>query len=366
MTPSNLAVMPIPAKPKEKRKTRRRVRGQGTIFRRGRIYWFELAWNQQRFRESLKTPDRETAIRKMNARIASIHSGELPKAFEPVLVQSLYDTWISEVERTCKARTHQDYQSRWNGHLKPVFGKLVATQVTKDVVSKYLTARKREGAGPLTENRENRVLQMIFNYNRKKISANDFPEFPEMHSEKSHVRKGRLSQEDYNIIMARLNDEKRFWLRVIVAMTFKFGFRKGELLNAKVGYFNAKTSTFTLPAFTTKNKMEREVSIKRDGDIYQMLVKVTDGRDKNEALFTRNGKPVNDYRGAWKILTYGISNGRGGQVTIHDLRRSAITNMSNKGVGAAQAGTHLTADVFNRYISRSEDEKQATASLIES
>lgn len=364
--PNNLAVMPTPTKPKEKRKTRRRVRGQGTMFRRGRIYWFELAWNRQRFRESLKTPDRETAIRKMNARIASIHSGELPKTFEPVSVQSLYETWISEVERTCKPRTLTDYQSRWTTHLKPVFGNLIATQVTKDKVASYLLHRKREGAGNITQNRENRVLQMVFNYNRKKISANDFPEFPEMHSEKSHVRKGRLSQEDYKTVMARLEDPKLFWLKVIVAMTFKFGFRKSELLKAKVGYFSAKASTFMLPAFTTKNRMEREVSIKRDGDIYQMLVKLTDGRDKDSVLFTRNGKPVRDYRGAWSLLTEDIGNGRGGRVTIHDLRRSAITNMSNKGVGPAQAGTHLTADVFNRYISRSEDEKQATASLIES
>jgi integrase len=111
--------------------------------------------------------------------------------------------------------------------------------------------------------------------------------------------------------------------------------------------------------------MEREVSIKRDGEIYQMLAKLTEGRDKSEALFTRNGKPISDYRGAWKILTDGISNGRGGQVTIHDLRRSAITNMSNKGIGSAEAGTHLTADVFARYIQRSDAEKQITAAKIE-
>jgi hypothetical protein len=70
---------------------------------------------------------------------------------------------------------------------------------------------------------------------------------------------------------------------------------------------------------------------------------------------------VRDYRGAWAKITQGITNGRGGHVTIHDLRRSAITGMSNKGIGAAQAGTHLTPDVFNRYISRSVQEEQQTA-----
>jgi integrase len=111
--------------------------------------------------------------------------------------------------------------------------------------------------------------------------------------------------------------------------------------------------------------MERRVPIKRDGEIYQMLVQLTAGRNPKDALFTRKGVPVRDYRGAWAKVTEGITNGRGGHVTIHDLRRSAITAMSNKGIGATQAGTHLTRDVFDRYISRSDEEEQATAGAIE-
>ena len=39
--------------------------------------------------------------------------------------------------------------------------------------------------------------------------------------------------------------------------------------------------------------------------------------------------------------------------------------MSEKGITAAQAATHLTADVFARYIVRSKEERRATAVLIE-
>lgn len=269
------------------------------------------------------------------------------------------------MERTCKERTLEDYQSRWNGHLKAVFGHLYATQVNKDIVSSYLTARKREGAGNITQNRENRVLQMIFNYNRKKISANDFPEFPEFHSEKAHVHKGRLSKADYETVLGRLDDPKNFWLRVLVILTFKFGFRKSELLKATVSYFDTANSVFILPAFTTKNSQERRVPIQRDGEIFKMLVKLTAGRPGDAALFTRNGRPVKDYRKAWMLLTEGITNGRGGRVTPHDLRRSAISEAKKKGFGASDFGTHLTADVFNRYVSRDKEEEQAIAAAIE-
>jgi integrase len=223
----------------------------------------------------------------------------------------------------------------------------------------------QEGAGAITQNRENRVLQMIFNHNSEMIPANFFPTFPNMHGEKSYVRKGRLSSEDYSTLLARLEDPKVFWLRALLILTFKFGFRKGELLNAKCGWFDAAASVFTLPAYSTKNKTERRVPIHRGGDIYKMLVRLTEGRDADAALLTRNGRPVRDYRGAWSKLTEGITNGRGGHVTVHDLRRSAITGMANKGIGAEQAGTHLTGDVFRRYISRNEEEEQETAARTE-
>jgi integrase len=360
---TNLTVMP---KPKKEPRKRSRVRGQGTLFLRGRVYWMELHWKGERFRESLETEDRETALMKLDSRVAAIRSGEVPKTFEPITVQTMFDNWIAECERMCKPRTVKDYKSRWNIHLKETFGKMFATQVTKEIVAAYLQRRSKAGAGPITENRENRVLQMIFNYNKEKIPANNFPNFPDFHSEKAHVRKGRLSAADYQTVMARLEDPKLFWLKVMLALTFKYGFRRSELIGAKVGYFDPKQSTFTLPPFTTKNKMERRVTIKRDGELFQMLVKLTAGRDPGEALLARNGRPVKDFRGAWKKVTAGIENGRGGDVTMHDLRRSAITGMANKGIDAAKAGTHLTADVFSRYISRSAEEEQEISGLIES
>jgi integrase len=357
-----LAVMP---KPKRKAAAPERIHGAGHLYLRGTTYWFEIHHHGQRTRESLNTDDKETAKIRMAKRAAEITQGIPVKKFEPITVQAMYEKWLVEVERNCKERTVEDYKSRWTAHLQPVFGNLMATQVNKQRIAEYLNARMKEGAGEITQNRENRVLQMIFNYNRELVPENFFPTFPKMHSEKAHVRKGRLSSEDYATLLARLDDHSMFWLRALLVLTFKFGFRKGELLSARVGWFDANASVLTLPAYSTKNKTERRVPIQRGGEIYKMLMKLTEGRDADAALLTRNGKPVRDYRGAWAKLTEGITNGRGGHVTVHDLRRSAITGMSNKGIGAEQAGTHLTGDVFRRYISRNEEEEQATAARIE-
>lgn len=359
-------VVAIPRR-KKSRKPSMRLRGQGSIFKRGGIFWMELHWHGTRHRRSLETDDRESALLKLDVAVAKIRSGELPKIFEPITVQSMFDAFIVRSEVSCKPRTVTDYKMRWNNHLKPAFGGLLATDVTQDNIIGYLFARKQAGASLCTRNREQRVLMMIFGHNRKKIPADRYPEFPNMQSEKSHVRKGRLSNADYDKLITRLENPKLFWLKAIVTLTFRYGFRKAELLNAKVGYFDPQAVSLTLPAFTTKNKQERVVDLNPGGEIYQMLVKLTEGRDATAALFTRDGSPVRDYRSEWARQTTDLRGGSGknGAVTVHDLRRSAITGMSNKGITAAQAGTHLSAEVFSRYITRDLNERRATARLIE-
>jgi integrase len=366
---SKLTVMP---KPEVTPKAKTRTRGTGSLLERGRMYWMEFHYNGERIRQTLNVPvtgkkaDKEEAIRRLEEQVRAIRAGEQPKKFAPITVQAMYDAWMLAVETNCKPGTIKDYKIRWS-HLEPVFGKVMATQVTLDKTTEYLHRRKQDGAGVCTLNRENRVLQMIFGHNKSKIPADHFPEFPKMHSEKAHVRKGRLSKTDYETLRTRLEDPKLFWLKVILTMTWKYGFRKAELQNAKVKYFDHETSTFGLPAFTTKNDMPRVVRLVRDGEIFQMLTKLTAGRDGDAPLFMRNGKPVRDYRGEWAKQTAGMSggSGKGGSITIHDLRRSALSGMDAKGITAKQAGTHLTADVFARYIVPTDQEQEANAAKIE-
>ena len=225
MSTTNLVTMP---RPKKKRKPNARVRGEGHLFLRNSVYWFELNWQGIRTRKSLDTTDRETALIKLDKEVAAIRAGELPKKFDPITVQAMFDAWMLKVETDCKPRTQEDYRSRWDAHLKAVFGGLIATQVDRDKVVSYLNRRMKEGAGLCARNREQRVLMMVFGHNKSKIPADRFPEFPKMQSERAHVRTGRLSDEDFEKLRKRLDDPKVFWFKAFLTMTFKYGFRKGE------------------------------------------------------------------------------------------------------------------------------------------
>jgi hypothetical protein len=68
--------------------------------------------------------------------VAAIRAGELPETFESDDVRRLH----AAIETNCKPRTQENYRSRWNVHLKPFFGSMLAAQVTRDTVTATCTA----------------------------------------------------------------------------------------------------------------------------------------------------------------------------------------------------------------------------------
>ena len=335
------------------------------------VWSFEYSYKTERYRESLGITDdgtalnRELAKTKMATRVAEIRSEAERKRFEPLTVQAMYDAYLEDVERRGKKTTVDFCGYRWK-HLEPVFGNKPASQVTKQTIVSYLLKRKHDGAGEIVQNRELAVLKAVFNYNKEKIAADDFPVFPKAHSERAYVRRGLLKNTDYPTVLERADALNQPWLSLFVRMAYTFGFRKTELITANCGFFDSAKSTFTLPPYSTKNRLPRVVPIARDGEIFRMLQSLTAGQSAATPLFNRSGKAVLDLRGTWAKLTEGLTSGSGknGQVTVHDLRRSAITNAHGLGVSAEDMGTHVSG-AYVRYIQQSEERQQQVANLLE-
>jgi integrase len=81
-------------------------------------------------------------------------------------------------------------------------------------------------------------------------------------------------------------------------------------------------------------------------------------------VFHRNGRPVGDYRDA--VHTARVKAGLP-DFLVHDLRRSAVRNLTRAGIPEAVAMSlsgHLTRSVFDRYnITSGEDQREAVRKI---
>jgi integrase len=257
----------------------------------------------------------------------------------------------------------------WN-HLKAAFGHKRIDDVSTDLVNQYIESRRvgftdaktllmRNG----TVNRETALLRAMF-FHGTKITPPmviRVPAFPARLKE-SPARKGFVTDKEYAVLAAHA---KPLWLRTLIACAYSFGFRKGELLNLRVGQVDLLDRWIDLGAEDTKTDAARKIPM--TAEVFELLVECIRGKRPDDYVFTRDdGSHVVDPRDDWyslcvqsKLGVYVSAKRRNGKeydkyvgLTLHDFRRSAIRNMTRRGIGevtAMRISGHKTASVFRRY-----------------
>jgi integrase len=155
------------------------------------------------------------------------------------------------------------------------------------------------------------------------------------------------------------------WLRTLIAVGYTFGFRKGELLNLRVRQVDLLDRWIDLETGTTKSGEPRKAHM--TSEVFELIRECARGKGPNEYVFTRDdGSRVVDPRDDWYTLC--VRSGLGQLVpakrkngkdykryvglNLHDFRRSAIRNMTRRGVSnktAMRISGHKTFSVFQRY-----------------
>jgi integrase len=167
---------------------------------------------------------------------------------------------------------------------------------------------------------------------------------------------------------------KPLWLRTLIACAYSFGFRKGELLagssaadakGLRVRQVDLIGRKIELEEGTTKNGEGRKVHM--TSEVFQLRVECVRGKKPDDFVFTRDaGGQVVDPRKEWYSLC--VASGLGSNIpakrkngkdysqyvglNLHDFRRSAIRNMTRRGVNdttAMKISGHKTRSVFMRY-----------------
>lgn len=333
----------------------KRTRGEGSLFRRGKVWHYSFTRDGIPYRETAETTLKTAAQAKMTRRIREVEEGfTRSKIGVSVLIESAFQHY------TRKGFTsEQDVRERWEKHLKPKFGTLQARQVTTKMLEDYGAARLEEKAAPATINREFAFLRLAFNLGRKAGKLQYVPHFP-MYRE-NNTRTGFLEDAVYDKL-ATACAKRGLWLRAMFETAVQLGWRSGELKTLRVRQVDIANGVIRLEPGTTKNREGREAFM--PATLAMLIQQCATGKKADDFLFTRASQPILDFRGAWEEATkeVGVPD-----LLFHDLRRTAVRNMVRRGIPervAMKITGHKTRSVFDRYhIVSANDLKEAAKKM---
>jgi integrase len=326
------------------------------------VWWIRYSHRSRDYRES-SGGERETdAWRRLKERWKQIGKGRfVGPAEEKVTVNSLLDALEIEYETNAR-RSRSTLPSRLLP-LREALGDKRAVDVTGAEIERYeaarLTAKSRRAdpltgqarsVAPATINRKLAALRTAF---RRAVEQNRLSSGPVIRLlTEQNAREGFIEPATFERIARALPGELQDFARSCYAM----GWRKGEVQTLAWSDVDRAHSRITLRRAHSKNGEPRVLALV--GDLGALIERRWQARecetpDRRTALsafvFHRKGRPVGDFRKAWKVACQ--TAGVGGSL-FHDLRRSAVRNFEKAGVSQAVAmniSGHKTASVYRRY-----------------
>ena len=376
----------------------KRQRGTGSIFLQpgSSIWWYQIWVNGKRERGSTGCRSKREADSFVRRKLAEYSVGLSSPETQKVTLKELVEDVLLRNKNNGN-KTVADDESRWKNHLEPFFGHLRATQVSSDLIDRYINKRKSDQTRSKTApengtiNRELALVKSAFNHGTEQTppKVRFVPHFNML--EENNVRRGFLQDEQY-LRLSRECAVEGVWLTGLFETAFAYGWREDELLALRVGELDLLGKIIDLGE--TKNGDQRMIHMTEH--VFQCLVRCVAGKKPDDFVFTRDdGSRVKDFRQAWwnaciraglgrfecRDCDSNVSEGRRCStcqskkkakyigLKFHDLRRTGIRNMSRKGipekVGMLISG-HRTDSVYRRYnIVDMEVLKTATAKIEE-
>ena len=378
------------AEPKDvPKKFPKRSRGSGSLYSvpGTDIIWCQYYVGGLRQRESTG----ETSIRKagnyLDNKIAEVRVNGRP-APTTLTVAALVEAKLVS-DRNNGRKDVGSSEGRWKIHLQPFLGHLKARDLTTPILDKYIEKRKQELLAKYakskkgesdadyeermdrnrskspngTINRELSFLRSAFNLAKRSRLVRDVPWFPML--KEDNVRTGFLQPGKYEKLAAACMAEG-LWLRTLFELGCAYGWRRSEMIGRlvrDVDFLGGPNGEGTISLPTSKNGDPRIVTLTRK--VRELLLECCKGKSPDDRLLTRDGQPVVDYRDAWARALKAAKIER--DLHVHDLRRTAIRGMRDRGVDrhvAMKITGHRTESVYNRYnIVDLKDIAKATAAL---
>jgi integrase len=252
-----------------------------------------------------------------------------------------------------------------------VFGAQVVEDIKTSELENYQTKRVKEGRAASTIDQEIGAAKAVV----AKAFQDDlvgghvlkrFKNVKKLLKRNSNQRKRVLTPTEFN----RLVESATPYLKPILWAGYDTGMREGEILSLTWDKVSLKDRIIKLVAEDTKDHEARAIPI--CDELYEVLIRLPRGIQRDYPVFTYKGKAIKDTRGGMKnaCRKAGIVYGRfDGGFVYHDLRRTFVTHMRRAGVQESlimEITGHSRGEVFDRYNQVSVDDmRQAITRLTE-
>jgi integrase len=343
------------------------------VYPRGQVYWFKFIFNGRPVQKSTKQGNRKAALQIEAAYRTALAKGEVglaPPKRERRTISELLDALKSSYEQDGKL-------SKQNRSLLAItraeFGSKLATELTAELLEKYIQRRKAEGCANATINRVLEVLRRA--YKAAKLTA---PVVTHL-SEKNNARQGFFSEDEFRALHSHLPADLKDFCR----FAYLTGWRRNEIRTLQ--WSDVEENTVRLRGENSKNRTARRLVLA--GELKQILERRRQERLVRGVLtnfvFHREGQPIGEFKKSWATacVAAGLgamlcpqcgSQSEEGQRTrclkckrqrtysgkiFHDFRRTAARNLVRAGVTETtcmKITGHKTRSMFDRYNITSE------------
>jgi integrase len=292
--------------------------------------------------ESSGSTDEAEARRQLKVKVGEAAAGR-GVAPERATINDLCGLVLADY-RLRKLRDAATVQWRFDAHIKPAIGSLLAARFTPHQVREYVERRRKESTSDATINRELAIVRRGFSLALREDPplVRRAPYIPIL--EEDNVRQGFIEQGQYLALRAALPDH----LKALLVVGYHCGNRLGELRKLQWNQVDMAAREIRIEKRQAKAKRPRTLPIY--GDMIECLELQAERRAAGcDLVFHWNGRPFESPLKGWDLAC--AAAGLEG-LHFHDLRRSAVRNMERAGIPrhvAMQISGHRTESVYRRY-----------------
>ncbi len=292
------------------------ARGDGRVFKRGRIWWIQYNHSGRTYRESSASTSEDKARELLRARTKQPSGHITPWARQGTLAE-LFKLLRADY-RANERRDPSRAERAWV-HLRRHF----TGEVTTAQVMQYTSKRLDQGAARATVNRELNVLSKMLTLGVHAGLLQTKPHVPLLRL--NNARRGFIDREQVEALIPCLPP----YLQGLIRALWVMGWRRSELTSMRWPQVDFTAGWIRLEPGTTKNDIGREFPL--IPELREVFENARDGA-RGPFVFHRGGARIHTFRKVWKsaLKSAGLPTG----LFVHDLRRSAARNMIRAGVPA--------------------------------